>query len=514
MSEVHAELGWGTTWPGLALFTELARDRRVIPVCRRLLADGETPIGVYRKLAKGLPGTFLLESAEHGGVWSRYSIVGAHSAATLTELAGQAHWIGDPPVGVPTDGDPTIALRDTVAALATPRIAGLPPLTGGMVGAITYDAVRRWERVPDTGVDELGLPEIGMVLATDLAVLDHADGSLLLVANAVNYDNTDERVEQAWTDAVARLDRMSAELAEPAPSTVAVLEPVDAPVTSSHTQEQFHDIVERCKESIRAGDAFQIVVSQRFSTPCDAAPVDVYRALRAANPSPYMYLLRLPQPDGTAYDIVGSSPEALIKVTGRQAITHPIAGSRPRGKTPEDDVRLADELVADLKERAEHVMLVDLSRNDLQRVCRAGTVDTVEFMTTRRYSHIMHLESTVVGELRADRTAFDVLVATFPAGTLSGAPKPRAMALIDDYEGLRRGVYGGVVGYLDFAGDMDMAIAIRTAVIRDGVAHVQAGAGIVADSVPQMEFEECQHKAAAGLRAVRAARGMRGVGCG
>jgi len=512
MSDVHAELDLGATWPSLPLFTELARTRRVIPVVRRLLADGETPLGVYRKLAKGEPGTFLLESAEHGGVWSRYSIIGAHSAATLTERDGQAQWIGMPPVGVPVDGDPTAAVRDTVAALATERIAGLPPLTGGMVGAISYDAVRRWERVPDTGRDELDLPELAMVLATDLAVLDHADGSLLLIANAVNYDNSDERVEWAWADAVARVDRMTAELAEPAPSTVAVVEPVLLEATSSHTQERYHDMVEACKESIRAGDAFQIVVSQRFSMPSPGESLDVYRALRTSNPSPYMYFVRLPHPDGTAYDIVGSSPEALIKVTGRQAITHPIAGSRPRGKTPEDDVRLADDLAADLKERAEHVMLVDLSRNDLQRVCRAGTVDTVEFMTIRRYSHIMHLESTVVGELLPERTAYDVLVATFPAGTLSGAPKPRAMALIDEYEGLRRGIYGGVVGYLDFAGDLDMAIAIRTAIIREGIAHVQAGAGIVADSVPQSEFEECQHKARAVLRAVRAAAGMRAPG--
>ena len=509
MSDVHAELGFGTTWPSLDVFGELARTRRVIPVVRRLLADGETPLGVYRKLAKGEPGTFLLESAEHGGVWSRYSIVGAHSAATLTERDGQAHWIGLPPTGVPVDGDPTVAVRDTVAALATDRIAGLPPLTGGLVGAITYDAVRRWEKVPDTGRDDLHLPELAMVLATDLAVLDHADGSVLLIANAVNYDDTDARMEWAWRDAVARLDRMTSELGAPAPSTVAVVDPVQMEVTSSHRPEDYLDIVERCKESIRAGDAFQIVVSQRFSTPCAADPIDVYRALRAANPSPYMYLLRLPHPDGTAYDIVGSSPEALIKVTGREAITHPIAGSRPRGKTPEDDVRLADDLSADTKERAEHLMLVDLSRNDLQRVCRAGTVDTVEFMTIRRYSHIMHLESTVVGELKEGMTAYDVLVATFPAGTLSGAPKPRAMALIDDYEGVRRGLYGGVVGYLDFAGDMDMAIAIRTALIRDGVAHVQAGAGIVADSVPQLEHEECHHKAAAVLRAVAAASGMR-----
>lgn len=509
MSEVHAELGWGRMWPTFPVFAELALERRVIPVVRRVLADAETPLGVYRKLAKGAPGTFLLESAEHGGVWSRYSIVGAASAATLTEQGGQAHWIGTPPLGVPTSGDPTVALRDTVAALATRRIDGLPPLTGGMVGSITYDAVRRWERVPDEGRDELGIPELAMVLATDLAVFDHADSSLLLVANAVNYDDTDERMEQAWRGAVERLDRMTADLAAPADSTVAVIEPVELHVASSHTQEQYHDMVERAKEAIRAGDAYQIVVSQRFSVPCAADSLDVYRALRASNPSPYMYYLRLPHPDGTAYDIVGSSPEALIKVTGRQAITHPIAGSRPRGKTPEDDVRLADEMAADAKERAEHVMLVDLSRNDLQRVCRSGTVDTVEFMTVRRYSHVMHLESTVVGQLRDEMSAYDVLVATFPAGTLSGAPKPRAMALIDELEGLRRGVYGGVVGYFDFAGDLDMAIAIRTALVHDGMAHVQAGAGIVADSVPQLEYEECHHKAAAVLRAVRSAEGMR-----
>ncbi len=512
MSEVSAELDWGTTWPRLDVFTELARSRRVIPVVRKLLADGETPIGVYRKLAQGGAGTFLLESAEHGGVWSRYSIVGVHSAATLTEKDGEAHWIGQPPVGVPTSGDPTHALRDTIAALATKRIPGLPPLTGGMVGAITYDAVRRWEAVPDTGADDLGLPELAMMLATDLAVLDHADGSLLLVANAVNYDATDERVEWAWADAVRRLDRMTAELAEPAASTVAVIEPVDGTVASTHTPGEFHDIVERCQEAIRAGEAFQIVVSQRFSLPCPADSLDVYRALRASNPSPYMYLLRLAHPDGTAYDVVGSSPEALVKVTGRRAITHPIAGSRPRGKTPEENVRLGEELAADTKERAEHLMLVDLSRNDLQRVCRPGTVETVEFMSLRQYSHIMHLESTVVGDLREECSSYDVLVATFPAGTLSGAPKPRAMALIDEMEGSRRGIYGGVVGYLDFAGDLDMAIAIRTALIQGGTAFVQAGAGIVADSVPQLEFEETEHKAAAVIRAVRAAAGMRPPG--
>ena len=516
MTDVSPDLSFGTTWPSLETFQILAKDRRVIPVVRRLMADAETPVGLYRKLAKDVSGTFLLESAEHGGVWSRYSIVGAASRATLTERDGRAHWVGEPPVGVPTDGNPLEALRDTVAALATEPIEGLPPLTGGMVGAITYDAVRRWEKVPATLPDELGLPELSMMLATDLAVLDHSDGSVLLVANAVNYDATDERVEDAWADAVSRLDAMTSDLAADAPSTVATVDRLAFgaardEVRSNLTQAAFEEMVELAKEDIRAGEVFQVVLSQRFSTPCPADALDVYRALRSSNPSPYMYLLRLPAGDGTTYDVVGSSPEALVKVTGRRAITHPIAGSRPRGKTPEDDQRLAEDLLADPKERAEHVMLVDLGRNDLQRVCAAGTVDVVEFMNVRRYSHVTHLESTVVGDIRPDQSAYDVLVATFPAGTLSGAPKPRALSLIEHYEPSRRGVYGGVVGYLDFHGDLDMAIAIRTAVIKDGIAHVQAGAGIVADSVPTSEFEETVNKAAAALRAVATAAALRTV---
>ncbi|MEO8851582.1 MAG: anthranilate synthase component I [Allobranchiibius sp.] len=510
-SDVHADLTFGQEWPSLPLFTELARDRRVIPVVRKLLADAETPLGVYRKLAHDRPGTFLLESAEHGGLWSRYSIVGAASRATLTELDGHAHWIGEPPAGVPTDGDPTQALADTLDALATPRIPGLPPLTGGLVGAITYDAVRRFELLPDTGRDELGLPEISMMLATDLAVLDHSDGSILLIANAINYDERPEGVERSYYDAMARIERMQTELAAPARSAISAPEPVEHEAASTHSREQYHDMVEEAKEAISSGEAFQIVVSQRFSVPCPADALDVYRALRLSNPSPYMYLFRVPLPGGSTYEIVGSSPEALVKVEGSRVTTHPIAGSRPRGKTPEDDQRLSDELKADPKERAEHLMLVDLSRNDLQRVCAPGTVETVEFMRTRFYSHIMHLESTVVGGMRAGLRAFDVLVATFPAGTLSGAPKPRAMALIDRYEGIRRGVYGGVVGYMDFAGDLDLAIAIRTAVIKDDVAYVQAGAGIVADSVPESEYQETWSKAGAALRAVATARGMNGI---
>ena len=504
-----ADTPFGRTWPDAGTFRELARDRRVIPVVRRLLADAETPLGVYRKLAQDRPGTFLLESAEHGGVWSRYSIIGARCAATLTERDGEACWIGEPPTGVPTSGDPTKALRDTVNALRTDAVGGLPPLTGGMVGAMSYDVVRRWERLPDDTVDDLRLPELTMMLATDLAVLDHADGSLLLVANAVNYDHTDERVDEAWADAVARLDRMSAELAASADSTVAVMDLAVPRPRPQLPPGGYEANVERAKEAIRAGDVFQVVPSQRYEIDCPVDALDVYRVLRASNPSPYMYLLRLPLPDGGTYDVVGSSPEALVKVEGRRVMTHPIAGTRPRGLTPEEDAENARSLLADDKERAEHLMLVDLARNDLGRVCEAGSVEVLDFMSVERYSHVMHIVSTVVGRLRPDRSAYDALVATFPAGTLSGAPKVRAMELIDEMELTRRGLYGGTVGYLDFAGDLDMAIAIRTAVISGGVAYVQAGGGVVADSVPADEHQESVNKSMAVLRAVAAATSLR-----
>jgi anthranilate synthase component I len=332
-------------------------------------------------------------------------------------------------------------------------------------------------------------------------VLDHADGSVLLIANAINYDDTDERVDWAWTDAVERLDRMTADLAAPAPSTVAVADPGAAPAYDRGTSsDDYRRAVQHAKAEIRRGEAFQVVVSQRFAMPSSADPLDVYRMLRATNPSPYMYLLRF---DG--FDVVGSSPEALVKVADGRAMMHPIAGTRWRGATPEEDAGLAAELLADPKERAEHLMLVDLGRNDLGRVCAPGTVEVVDFMSVERYSHVMHIVSTVVGQVAADRTACDVLTSCFPAGTLSGAPKPRAMEIIDELEPTRRGVYGGCVGYLDFAGDADTAIAIRTAYLRHGIAYVQAGAGIVADSDPAAEDTECLNKAMAVLRAVATA---------
>ena len=499
----------GRVEPDVDGFLAALETARVVPVTRRLLADAETPVGAYRKLAAGRPGTFLLESAEHGGVWSRYSFVGVRAAATLAERDGQAVWTGSGPEDHPSD--PLEALRDAAARLHSPRTRDdLPPLTGGLVGYLGYDAVRRMERLPSTAVDDLGQPELQFMLATDLAVLDHSDGSILLIANVVRRltPHAEDDPRQAYADAVARLDAMCADLAAPAESSVATLDGAASPTVESRTdRDDYLAAVEQARRHIHDGDAFQIVLSQRFEIDADPDPLDVYRVLRASNPSPYMYLLRF---DDMA--VVGSSPEVLVKVEDGRALMHPIAGTRKRGATPEEDERLAAELLADPKERAEHVMLVDLGRNDLGRVCRPGSVDVVSLLEVERYSHVMHIVSTVVGEVRDDLTALDVLTACFPAGTLSGAPKVRAMEIIESLEPTRRGVYGGIVGYVDVGGDMDTAIAIRTVVLRGGRAYVQAGAGIVADSDPAFEDQECRNKAAAVIAAVGAATTLRHLG--
>jgi anthranilate synthase component 1 len=428
------------------------------------------------------------------------------SAATLSERDGRAVWTGIGPEDHPDD--PLAALRDAAERLHSPRgDDGLPPLTGGLVGYLGYDAVRRLERLPSHAVDDLRMPELQFLLATDIAVLDHSDGSILLIANVVRRltPHAEDDPDRAYADAVARLDAMEADLATTAAPSVATLDRSVAPAYQGRTErEDYLAAVEAAKEHIRAGDAFQIVVSQRFEIATDADPLDVYRVLRASNPSPYMYLLRF---DDLA--VVGSSPEVLVRVVDGRALMHPIAGTRPRGATPEEDARLAAELLADPKERAEHVMLVDLGRNDLGRVCRPGTVEVVDLLEVERYSHVMHIVSTVVGEVLDGTTALDVLCACFPAGTLSGAPKVRAMEIIDELEPTRRGLYGGIVGYVDVGGDMDTAIAIRTVVLRDHHGYVQAGAGIVADSDPQAEDAECRNKAAAVLAAIAAAGTLR-----
>ena len=483
-------------------FQEYAKSFNVIPVYRKLLADGETPIGIYRKLAKNAPSTFLLESAEHGGAWSRYSFIGANSQATLSEKDGKAIWVGTTPAGAPVGIDPLEALRLSAAHLRSPKIAGLPPLTGGLVGYLGYDSVRRLEKLPSLGKKDIDLPELAFMLTSDLAVMDHAEGTITLIANAINWDGTGARVDQAYDDAQSRLDRMQNELAGSLPGFVAVLAQKNEPeFTRNITGDEYKAKIALAKEEILAGEAFQIVLSQRFAMECNADALDVYRMLRLHNPSPYMYLFRFT--DGV--EVVGSSPEALVKVTGKEVMVHPIAGTRKRSDSAEEDHRLGEELLADPKERAEHLMLVDLGRNDLGRICSPGSVEVIDFMHIERYSHVMHIVSTVIGELSEKSSPVDALFAVFPAGTLSGAPKPRAMEIIEELEPTRRGLYGGAIGYLDFTGNIDTCIAIRTALIYKKMAYVQAGAGVVADSDPESENQECLNKAAAVLGAIGAA---------
>ena len=501
-------------------FDALLGAAAVIPVVRTLFADGETPVGVFRKLAANTPGTFLLESAEQGGIWSRYSFVGAASFGLITQRGDAAEWID---LGL--DAARALGALDGIAPLEAVRALherwsapgeastafthGLP-LTGGLVGFIGWDAVRQIERLPDAPPTEVDVPGQALSFVADLVALDHKLGTVHLVANALN-DGVDD-ADALWADAQARLDSMQARLAQPAE---AVIERADftavADVQPRTSADDYMAAVERSKEYVREGDVFQVVISQRFDAESTASPLDVYRVLRTLNPSPYMYLLNLQDTDGKTFHIVGSSPEALVKIADGRALMHPIAGSRPRGATPETDNEFAAELLADPKERAEHLMLVDLARNDLAKVCRPGTVEVTEFMRVERFSHIMHIVSSVEGNVRTGVSPVDVFRATFPAGTLSGAPKPRALQIIDELEPVGRGVYGGVVGYFSFSGDADLAIAIRTATIVDGTAFVQAGAGIVADSVPALEQQEVVNKAAAPLRAIAIANTLRRV---
>ncbi|THG33068.1 anthranilate synthase component I [Naasia lichenicola] len=505
-------------------FETLAADHLVVPVVRELFAGEETPIGIFRKLALRAegdprPGTFLLESAAQGGIWSRYSFVGVASFGVLSEDEGAPVWLdyGLPAerafgaaAGAPVVGTPLEAIATLTERWSTPKIPGMPPLTGGLVGFIGWEAVRQIERLPDAPPADFAVPGQAMSFVSELVVVDHQAGTVLLVATAL----TDEGAagvgnDELWADAQRRLDSLQKRLSRPVEAYLAEVDlTVQAEPIARTERGDFLDSVVAAKQYIRDGDVFQVVISQRFELETTASALDVYRVLRALNPSPYMYLLALAAPDGSAYAVVGSSPEALVKIQERHVFTHPIAGSRPRGATPEDDQALADDLLADPKERAEHLMLVDLSRNDMLKVCQAGSVEVTEFMQVERFSHIMHLVSSVEGELRDDRNAVDVFRATFPAGTLSGAPKPRALEIIDELEPAQRGVYGGVVGYFDFAGDADLAIAIRTALISHGTARVQAGAGLVADSDPDTEFIESQNKAAAPLRAVAIANSL------
>lgn len=498
-------------------FLRARQDNRVVSVCREVFSDADTPVSIYRKTAEGRPGTFLLESAEQGGVWTRFSFVGAGSFGMLSERHGRADWrqgtTGEldearlVPGGI-VDLEPVAALEAAFEHWKSAQVPGLPPLTSGFVGYLGWETIRQFERLDSPPSDGPDVATQGLTFVSDLVVIDHREGVVVLIANVLN-DAQAPGAEEQWADAQRRLDALQATLAAPAATPLATLDRSALPDPVRLTDEaRYLADVAIAQERIVDGDIFQVVLSQRFDQECTADPLDVYRVLRHLNPSPYLYLLSLEDEHGEPLAVVGSSPEALITVSEGRVLTHPIAGSRPRGADIDQDQRFERELLADEKERAEHLMLVDLSRNDLLRVCTPDSVEVTEFMRIERFSHIMHIVSTVEGALAPGENAITAFRATFPAGTLSGAPKPMALRIIDELEPLRRGVYGGVVGYFGLGGAADLAIAIRTATISGGTAMVQAGGGIVADSVPVMEDQESRNKAAAPLRAVAIANTM------
>ena len=483
---------------------ELARDFNVIPVACRFLEDTETPVSAFLKLRGDGP-SFLLESAEQGGRQGRYSFLGFRPRAVLRWSAGAlSEWTRDldsasPPSATVDAPDPYAAVSDYLERLRVAPVDGLPPFAGGAVGFFGFDLVRTVEPLGEPNPDPLGLPDMALMITDTLVCFDHQRHELTVLANA--YVDEPGDVDAAFDRALAAIEEVRATLREPVPAarpTSAVSEPVQ--FESNMTRDQFEATVSRIIEYIRAGDAFQVVPSQRFSAPAPVEAFSIYRGLRTVNPSPYMYFLEFGD-----FQIAGASPEPLLKVTGRRVETRPIAGTYPRGDDEEEDRRRAEALLADPKERAEHVMLVDLGRNDLGRVSEYGSVEVEELMAVETYSHVLHIVSQVSGTLREGVTAMDALRATLPAGTLSGAPKVRAMQIIDELEPHKRGSYGGAIGYLSFSGDLDTAIHIRTVVVKDGVMHVQAGGGTVADAKPDYEYEESVTKATAIFSAVELA---------
>jgi anthranilate synthase component 1 len=494
--------------PTLDEFRTLARTHTVIPVWRELLADLTTPVAAYARLVGDGTG-FLLESVEHGeSRWSRWSFIGRNPLATLTARGLDVAVTGAVPSSVPRDRGILVALEALLGEWHAPTLPDLPPLHGGVLGYLGYDVVREVEHLPDVPKDDQGHADAVVSVIGQLAAYDHWRQRVVLIENVVApADAGDDELAALYGAAVERLDGLAADGARALDEPLVEPPTGDEPLPEVHStmgRDMYARAVEVAREHILAGDIFQVVLAQRFDFDLEAEPFDVYRVLRQVNPSPYMYFVRQP-----GLTLVGSSPEPMVRVTDGRVISRPIAGTRRRGVTDEDDARLAAELREHPKEIAEHVMLVDLARNDVGRVVRFGTEQVEEYLTLERYSHVMHLTSQVAGDLAPGRTAIDVLRATLPAGTVSGAPKVRAMEIIDELEPTKRGPYAGVVGYLDFSGNVDTAIAIRTMVVDDeGRASVEAGAGIVADSVPEHEDLECRNKARALLAAVPPARRM------
>ncbi len=488
-------------FPPCDTFYALAEKGNLIPVYREIMADMDTPVSAFRKLDDG-HFSYLLESIEGGEKWGRYSFLGSAPSVVIRSKGNTVETISDGISVCQESPDPLACIKELLAQYTPVEVDGLPRFFGGAVGYLGYDMVRHFESLPSNKPALLDAYDSYFLITDSIVIFDTMRQKIKVVSNA--HITADISPAEAYARAVEKIDAIILQLRAPLPHSKGSIPKKPVQFISNISRTSFEDAVEKAKKYVTSGDIIQVVLSQRFSGELTADPLDIYRVLRTLNPSPYMFFLRL---DDTI--IAGASPEVMVRKEGEQVELRPIAGTRPRGATPTDDEKLAEELLDDPKERAEHVMLVDLGRNDLGRVCTTGSVSVSELMLIERYSHVMHIVSNVQGQLLPDRDAFDLVRATFPAGTLSGAPKIRAMQIIDELEPVRREVYGGAVGYFSFSGNMDLAITIRTLVIKDGKVHLQAGAGIVADSDPAAEWQETVNKGMAVMRAVEIAeRGL------
>lgn len=486
-------------YPDYATFLELSRQGNLIPVYREIMADMDTPVTAFKKLDDGCF-SFLLESIEGGEKWGRYSFLGSSPSLIVRSKGNRVEIIENGTLSTLTSDDPLGCLRDILARFTPVEVAGLPRFFGGAVGYMCYDIVRYFENLPTEKPALIDAYDAYFLITDTIVIFDTMSQKIKVVSNA--HLDASASPEEAYREAQQNIEAIIKRLRMPLPDCSAPPAPTLSEISSNMSREAFEAMVEKSKGYVRTGDIIQVVVSQRFSGDITVDPFIIYRVLRTLNPSPYMFFLRL---DDTV--IVGASPEVMVRKEGDRVELRPIAGTRHRGATVEEDQRLGEELLADPKELAEHVMLVDLGRNDLGRVCTTGSVAVSELMVIERYSHVMHIVSNVQGKLRDTCDAFDLVRATFPAGTLSGAPKVRAMQIIDELEPMRREVYGGAVGYFSFSGNMDLCITIRTMVIKDGKVHLQSGAGIVADSDPAAEWQESINKSMAVRRAIEIAEG-------
>jgi anthranilate synthase component I len=485
-------------FPDFATFSQLAKTANYVPVYRRVLSDVLTPVSAFHKIDDGASAC-LFESVIGGEKVGRFSFLAAEPFLLLEATGERVTITKDGKATQQTSRNPLDLLREQVHAIRVAKLPELPPFTGGAVGYAGYDTVRYVEHLPNAPKDDRGLPDLAFAFYDHMIVFDNVQKTAIVVALANVGEDRDLRA--AYDDACRRVDRLVEKLSttggELQPADIVTGGEVTLKYKSNLTKAEYEAAVDKCAEYIRAGDVVQVVIGQRLAVPLAVDPFEVYRTLRVVNPSPFMFFLRTPR-----CTLVGSSPEIMVRVVDGKVTVRPLAGTRPRGRTDEEDRRLAEELLADPKERAEHVMLVDLGRNDVGRVAKYGSVEISDVMVIERYSHVMHITSNVTGELTDDRDAFDALAACLPAGTVSGAPKVRAMEIIDEVEPHRRGPYAGAVGYIDFAGNMDTCIALRTIVIQNGTAYVQVGAGIVADSAPEREYEETMNKARGLLKAI------------